>query len=406
MFQTNIDRQIVPQPTVRPRAATTIGSIEYERLWDAENVPREFFCPICSCLLWQPRSCGACQNLFCEACILKWVQVKQSCPYGCERYEDKRCSPQIRCLLSNVWIRCQSFQYGCTAVLSYDTLEEHQTKQCPCPSTRCQYCEKLMLVSAINAHEQECGQQLGNCAKCDRLIPKFLLEKHQLFCVPVNPQQYYLQANNLWQTFPEPIIPIQDTAIPFAGIFNYTMEERYIQEQYYELIWWRRLWRLVCLILTNPFNAPNTLITIWKTGYGYLLGCLIGWTLVVFAYCFRNICSGFLLIILLTGLLHSTVPWFLNSVQDNSIMIVSTILFIAVGSLVIYFNAHRLNKQVKLGYALLEGIATILLWKLGLLFIRFYFYWIPAYVTATFISGASIFFFLLIQVATSRQLPI
>jgi hypothetical protein len=128
MLESNADRQIVHQATTRSRASTTIGNIDYERLWNGETVPREFFCPICSCLLWQPHSCGVCQNLFSEACISKWLQVKPSCPYGCARYEDKRCSPQIRCLLSNVWIRCQSAQYGCTAVLSYDTLEEHQTK--------------------------------------------------------------------------------------------------------------------------------------------------------------------------------------------------------------------------------------------------------------------------------------
>ncbi|CAF4721885.1 unnamed protein product, partial [Rotaria sp. Silwood2] len=105
----------------------TTDSINYERICDIEKVPLEFFCPICSCLLWKPHSCGFCQNLFCEACITKWLQENTKCPYGCETYEDKRCSPAIRCLLSNILIRCQNFQFGCTAVLTYDTLEAHQT---------------------------------------------------------------------------------------------------------------------------------------------------------------------------------------------------------------------------------------------------------------------------------------
>ena len=388
----------------------TVGSIEHERLWSAENVPREFFCPICSCLLWQPRSCGACQNLFCEACILKWLQVKQSCPYGCERYQDKRCSPQIRCLLSNVWIRCQSFQYGCTAVLSYDTLEEHQTKECSCPSTRCQYCENLMLVDVIKVHEQECGQRLGNCTKCDRFIPLFLLEKHQLACFSVNPQRNYLQINHQPQDLLQSIYTLtptparQDTTVPLISLFNVTLEERYTREQYYKLVWWLRLWRLIRFTLTNPLSVPHILITVWGTGYVYLLGYLLGWTFMIFARCFRNMYTGFLFIITLTAFLHSVVPWLFNSINDNSIMISCSILSIATGALFVYCNTHLLNNEVKLGNTLLQCIASILVWKLRLLLLRFYFHWIPAYVTATFISGISVFIFVITKLVTSPQL--
>ena len=412
MLEANTNRQIVHQTTINFRTSTSIGNIDYERLWNGENTPREFFCPICSCLLWHPRSCGVCQNLFCEACILKWCEVKKKCPYGCEQYEDKRCSPQIRCLLSDIWIRCQSFPYGCTAVLSYDTLEEHQTKQCPYPSTRCQYCEKLMLVNEIELHEQECGQRLGDCTVCNRLIPMFLLKNHRLFCVAVNPEQHYIQTNNQLQTLTHPVytvqpnIPIQDTANPLTGLFNLTPEEQSLREQYYQLVWWRRFWRLVCLILTNPFNAPYNLMTIWRTGLGYTSGYLLGWAFMVFAYCFRNICTGFLFIILLIGLLHSCVPWFLNLIDDTSIMIITTIFYMIVGTLVIHHNAHYLNKKNKLGYTLLEYIATIFIWKFALLFVRFYFYWIPAYVTATFISGISISIFVVAQLINSRQQPV
>lgn len=411
MLEPNADRQIVQQGTIQSRSTTIIGNIDYERLWNGETVPKEFFCPICSCLLWQPRSCGACQNLFCEACILKWLQVKQSCPYGCARYEDKRCSPQIRCLLSNVWIRCQSARFGCTEVLSYDTLEEHQTKKCPYSSARCQYCEHLLLVSVIKDHEHECGQRLVNCTRCDRLIPMFLLEKHQLSCFIMDPQQHYLQTmlnlQNLTQlAHPfQPNMPAQETAVQLADFFNLTPEERYIQEQYRELTWWHRIGRVVRLMFNKPFDTPHILLTVWKSGFGCMLGYIIGCVLAVFVYWFRNLCTGFLLIIVLTGLLHSVAPWLLDSIDDKSIMIILTILFIIAGSSSIQHNAHHLNKTPKLAFTLLDYIAHIFLWKVTLLFFRFYFHWIPAYVTATFVSGISIFVVEIARLSTSQQLP-
>ena len=409
MLEPNADRQIVLQGAIQSRPTTTIGNIDYERLWNGETVPKEFFCPICSCLLWQPRSCGLCQNLFCEACILKWLQVKQSCPYGCAQYEDKRCSPQIRCLLSNIWIRCQSARFGCTDVLSYDTLDEHQAKQCAYPSARCQYCEHLLLVSVIKDHEHECGQRLGNCAKCDRLIPMFLLEKHQLSCTAMDQQQHYLQTMHNLQNLTQPAhqfqlnIPAQQTAIQVEVFLNLTPEERYIQQQYRELTWWHRIGRLVRLMLSKPLDAPHILLTVWESGFGCMLGHLIGCVFGVFVCCFQNLCTGFLLIIVLIGLLHSVAPWLLDSVDDKSIMIIFTILFIVVGPSSIHHTAYYLDRKRKLAFTLLEYIALIFLWKVTLLFFRFYFHWIHAYVTATFVSGGSVFIVMIVRSYTSSN---
>ncbi|CAF4036535.1 unnamed protein product [Adineta steineri] len=311
----NVIEQADSQVAIRSEltTGTRIENIDSERIWNAESVPREFFCPICSCLLWQPRSCGSCQNLFCEACIRKWLQANTKCPFGCVQYQDKRCSPQIRCLLSNIWVHCQSTGYGCTAILSYDTLEAHQTNQCEYPSGRCRYCENLMLRSEIVAHEHECGQKLGSCPKCNSLVPLFLLEQHRLSCVRFSSQQLVQnidQLQNFTQpgyTFP-PDPPQQNIANWIVNINNYTEEERQIQEEYYNLPWYRCFWSLACLILMNPLDAPQILLTVWATGWGYLLGCI----LIVFAFCFHNICTSFLSIILFTGLLHNGAPWLLS----------------------------------------------------------------------------------------------
>jgi hypothetical protein len=89
-------------------------------------------------------------------------------------------------------------------------------------------------------------------------------------------------------------------------------------------------------------------------------------------------------------------------------MIFSTVIFLIVGSSSFYINAPFLNRRSKLGYILLKYVGIIFLWKLGLLLIRFNFRWIPAYVTATFVSGIGIVTGLAIRYFSSQQqqLPI
>ncbi|CAF4330325.1 unnamed protein product, partial [Rotaria magnacalcarata] len=262
----DVNDQAINQRTIRSSGAVSIGSIDYKRIWNCESVPRKFFCPICSCLLWQPHSCGSCQSSFCETCILKWTQMN-SCPYGCEKYEDRRCSPQIR---------CQSFQYDCTSVLSYDKLEKHQISQCPYPSTICQYCERLMLVNTIEVHEQQCGQRMGSCSICNQFIPLYLLKEYQSSCNLSSIQNYLQTMNDLQNTIQPtntylPDMATLSTAIQFGNLFTVTSEEQKIREYYYNLAWWRRIQFLVCLILMKPFDVPQNLLVIWSTGCGIIL---------------------------------------------------------------------------------------------------------------------------------------
>ncbi|CAF3227588.1 unnamed protein product [Rotaria socialis] len=249
--------QTASQATNRPTLTTSMGIIERWRICNSDNLRDELFCPICSCLLWQPRSCRLCQNLFCMYCILKWLKTNKKCPYGCQEYKDRSCSPQMRCLLSNIQIQCQSVHYGCNAVLSYDSLETHQAKECAYASIRCQYCETLMLIGAIEVHEQECGQKLGSCSICNQCIPLRVLQQHQSSCPSVNPQHHFQNINQVGnlaqhvQTL-QPETLIQNILLQLGGIANLTPEEQDIQHKYYNLGWWRRCLSLVHLFLENP----------------------------------------------------------------------------------------------------------------------------------------------------------
>ncbi|CAF4944022.1 unnamed protein product, partial [Rotaria magnacalcarata] len=45
--------QTASQATNRPTVTTNVGIIKRWRICNSDNLRDEFFCPICSCLLWQ-----------------------------------------------------------------------------------------------------------------------------------------------------------------------------------------------------------------------------------------------------------------------------------------------------------------------------------------------------------------
>src|ERR1700722_14017344 len=102
--------------------STEEGNIDRDQIVDGHLVPDEYYCPICQCLLWKPRSCSSCQHLFCEKCIQMWIENTNQCPFQCESYEERRCPPYIQSLLSRLNIRCRNSSFGCTEIVSYDLL--------------------------------------------------------------------------------------------------------------------------------------------------------------------------------------------------------------------------------------------------------------------------------------------
>ncbi|UJR29710.1 hypothetical protein I4U23_017259 [Adineta vaga] len=301
-----------------------IEHIDSERIWNPESVPKEFFCPICSCLLWKPQ------------------------------YDDKRCSPQIR---------CQSTPFGCKVVRFYDTLETHQTNECQYLSIRCRYCENLMLINKIVDHEQKCGQQLSVCIECNHRFPLCSMNEHQLSCITNNTQQF--QENF-----------IHSNALPFEnnGTFQalnqvlFTEEEREIQLNYYNLSWYSRLLVLASVIYQYPFKIPY----ISLDGYSSSL-----------LFVFETYLSVFFQ-------LSSSLDFF--------------ILF-HHGFLLIYIGAPFIEGDHYIPLGTLIHLGYIIMCKLLLFFIRFYFQWIPAYVTATFTTGIGLFITSIHRHILSLQVP-
>ena len=173
------------------------NSIEQSRIVTNHELPSEYFCPVCQCLLWKPVSCSTCQQLFCRTCIQLWSQntdgVKK-CPFRCQPFEERRCPPYFQTLLSRIQIRCRNASFGCNEILSYDTLEHHESVNCKFLTRACGECQQLVLVGKIFEHENTlgaCAPLPIKCVICEQHIQKSLFREHFDCC-------YQERANELW----------------------------------------------------------------------------------------------------------------------------------------------------------------------------------------------------------------
>jgi hypothetical protein len=173
-----LNYEIVPIPSIEE------GHIDRDRIFDGDRVPKEYFCPICEYLLWNPRSCSSCQHLFCQKCIQMWIEYENNgrkCPFRCEPFEDRRCSSSIECLLSRLNIHCRNCEFGCSEIVCYDQLEYHENVECKYLSQRCSQCDKLILVSKLSEHRQIVGlciPSLIKCTICQNYIQKYYFREH------------------------------------------------------------------------------------------------------------------------------------------------------------------------------------------------------------------------------------
>ncbi|CAF1327741.1 unnamed protein product [Rotaria sordida] len=172
-----------------------VSGIDRDRIVDEHLVPDEYFCPICQYLLWKPRSCSSCQHLFCEKCIQIWIGNVNSanrCPFRCEPFEDRRCPPYVQSMLNRINIHCRNSSFGCDKVLSYNLLEQHENTECEHLTQQCFDCQKLVLVSKLNEHQQIPGLCIPypiKCTICQNYISKSLFRDHFHQCCQMKTDQ-------------------------------------------------------------------------------------------------------------------------------------------------------------------------------------------------------------------------
>ncbi|CAF1201952.1 unnamed protein product [Rotaria sp. Silwood1] len=189
--------------------------IDQDRVVDDEHyVVNELCCAICQGLLWKPRSCASCQHLFCNQCIRIWLKFNPiSCPFRCSPYEEKRAPPHIHSLLGRLSIRCRNSSFGCTKILSYDLLEQHETEECQFSTKQCNICRKYILISEIDQHQMFCMPTTIQCSICKCHVDRTVYRQHTIKCcierldrlieqMMPSPDDFEMPENNTF-TFPQ-----------------------------------------------------------------------------------------------------------------------------------------------------------------------------------------------------------
>lgn len=66
---------------------------------DLPMTDERFVCEICQLLLYDPVSCGECDQLFCKKCIHSWVSKNINCPHCRKKFKESHLNRYVRVLL-------------------------------------------------------------------------------------------------------------------------------------------------------------------------------------------------------------------------------------------------------------------------------------------------------------------
>jgi hypothetical protein len=132
------------------------------------DVVREFVeCYLCHGLLWYPVACENCEKTFCSACIqaLNAAEPEQISLHGCSKYIERQNPPTTIRLLANLKINCCYTLNGCTEILSYNELKNHED-MCDYQLLSCDGCLQEIIKQNFDKHQSECQLASIMCDQC------------------------------------------------------------------------------------------------------------------------------------------------------------------------------------------------------------------------------------------------
>jgi hypothetical protein len=384
--------------------------IDPERIANDEHqIVNEFVCAICQCLLWQPRSCASCQHLFCNKCIQTWLKINpNSCPYRCSPYQQKRAPPYIHSLLARLSIHCRNSSFGCTEILPYDALEQHETFECQFPTKQCRICRKYILLSEINQHEISCRPTTIECFLCKSFVNPALFQQHTIECfkerldllieeiipppdpleIPMNNPIAFLQEEG----YDNWLIHLVNQAhrflstLPKIDLIGF---EAAVQARRQSI--WTRMSTMFLLIWFNKLQAVKMMILFLCFGIGGIGGVLVCLSLLIHKQVEMSMYRSFVFIILFSGLFGFGLPILLTSISDTLIITCTVIGSILYSSAVQNFPLDYL--RLSFNYIIISVLYIFLfsIIKVSLLMIRTYFWYIPPYISAGGLAWIIIF---------------
>ncbi|CAF1506336.1 unnamed protein product [Rotaria sordida] len=390
------------------------GNIDRNRIIDEHLVSDEYFCPVCQCILWKPRSCAKCRHLFCEICINTWLKNPNSakrCPFRCDPYEEQSCPSDIYSFLSTLNIHCRNSSFGCTKIVPYNLLEQHENIECEYLTERCVECEQLVLISKLDEHRDIpglCVSRPIKCTVCQTYIEKPFFKDHFHECFKRKMDATLVetfQYDNIQTT--EDIqqrISTQwlKTFLNCINIINLLEQQRQLSQVPTNLIgidavrktveqrrgFFYRIFVMLIFILANGSKAPFFILAFSCLQFLQCVGTLIILYSVFMVRCRANLYRCCYSIMLFSYILTNGTLLIFRFVSDSLIIYLFALFLFLYGCStplpLELFEMHPLLSKTKTNIVLY--CAGLLIIKISLLLCRFYYWCIPTYLTAGIIA--------------------
>lgn len=393
-------------------------SIDIDRVAkDKFQVTDELLCVICKCLLWKPKSCGSCQQLFCNKCIRTWLSINpNSCPFRCSSYEEKRAPPSVCSMLSRLSIRCRNNSLGCTSILRYDLLEKHETAHCQFRTRQCSICGEFTSTIKFDECHKSCQESTLTCHLCNFPVNRESLKRHaekcflgriQVLCdknilrknnsqrsPTISREQNYVNAFTRWQNRTRRFL-IHQRKVYLVG-FDAAKQAR--NENC-----WIRILTVLQLITSNLLHADQITFCLMSFGMGSIICSIIRLWLSLKCRFLEHTNRSSILAIIVVGLLGPTIRILLTFISDTYVIlfIYLIILLLAAADKSMPMDSVRVKQSHSVLFIL--HLIFILVIELFLLILRVYFLSMPIYASSTCLVLSTILLISYIRYSVSSE---
>ena len=152
---------------------------------DESQLDDLFKCRVCALVLRDPHITKCCGQNACHFCIVKAAENGGPCPIpGCRSKSVKiNLNRDLRSIILESCVYCQSKEAGCEWVGKLDELTKHLKEECPFIEVECQYHYGMrMQRQAIEDHKKICERLPVKCHQCGEMYERCRRTDHIKIC--------------------------------------------------------------------------------------------------------------------------------------------------------------------------------------------------------------------------------
>jgi hypothetical protein len=136
--------------------------IHSDRVLTSKKVVLDFLlCGLCKNLLWQAEKCVSCRSHFCKFCVSFSLLKSKKCPTCMNEYIKGPPDHFLVEDLKELFIRCVFSFNGCTKVVPYDEITQHEG-ECIYRERVCEECNSKILKKYYHTHIILCKNSIAN----------------------------------------------------------------------------------------------------------------------------------------------------------------------------------------------------------------------------------------------------